>query len=732
MSFRHLSVFAACLALGLVACSEPSTTALSPSPSPTPTPSFTLALSPTTVTMPQSSTVTVQVGIERTNGFAAAVALSVAGAPEGVTATFDSASVSGNQAALTLAASGASLGTSTLTVTAASGSTSKTATVSLTVTEDDFGLALTTDTFVVPQGASIEQPITVIRREGFTGPISLSLLGSLDSVVAGVTPTVTGSEATLSLFATNKAPIGSLMLTLKGTGGDTTVSVPFTVAIVPPDVALTATPSSVEVPVGETVQQQITIQRQPGFTGPVTLEISNLPQGVTVSIEPNPVMGDTATATYTAAGDASESVLDAFILGTGGNTPVTTRISVAVAPPLPVTIDPVSGLISISSAQQFTATVGTNPSAAVTWSVNGIPGGDATVGTITADGLYTAPAVRPHPIAVTVTATSVAAPSQSAAASVTITAPGILYVTDTSTDTLSIFPNASTVDGDVAPARSLTGDQTQLDYTTGAFVDAANDRLYVPLFNAHKLLTFTGLAALNGNVAPTYVLSGPQTQLASAEDVEFDPFRWYLYVGGQSGKILVFDALASLDGDVAPVRIIEGDQTQLAGGDTRLFLDTLNDRLYVAQAGGHSILVFDSLATLNGNVAPARVLEGAATGLECPWGVTVDTGRDLLYVSDYCTNVLKVFANASTVSGDVAPVRTISIGDVDDNYLEDLWLDPETDRLAMQAEGNNLGPAVFFFEGVSSLDGVVLPARILRGAQTTFDGPQGITVDWDR
>lgn len=57
----------------------------------------------------------------------------------------------------------------------------------------------------------------------------------------------------------------------------------------------------------------------------------------------------------------------------------------------------------------------------VTWSVNGVAGGDATVGRIDASGLYTAPGVVPSPAVVTVTATTIGA-TQSASAQITITA----------------------------------------------------------------------------------------------------------------------------------------------------------------------------------------------------------------------------------------------------------------------------------------------------------------------
>jgi hypothetical protein len=91
-----------------------------------------------------------------------------------------------------------------------------------------------------------------------------------------------------------------------------------------------------------------------------------------------------------------------------------------------VTIAPMSASVAEGGAQEFTVTVtgNGNESADVTWSVNGTPGGNVTVGTIAstsaATALYTAPATVPTPATVTVTATSVADATKSASATVTI------------------------------------------------------------------------------------------------------------------------------------------------------------------------------------------------------------------------------------------------------------------------------------------------------------------------
>lgn len=96
-------------------------------------------------------------------------------------------------------------------------------------------------------------------------------------------------------------------------------------------------------------------------------------------------------------------------------------------PAITVVIAPTIASVPAGGAEEFTAELSGNgnQSAEVTWSVNSVAGGNATIGTIAATGvttsLYTAPANVPTPSVVTVAATSVADSTKSARASVTIT-----------------------------------------------------------------------------------------------------------------------------------------------------------------------------------------------------------------------------------------------------------------------------------------------------------------------
>lgn len=85
-----------------------------------------------------------------------------------------------------------------------------------------------------------------------------------------------------------------------------------------------------------------------------------------------------------------------------------------------VSVSPNAAGVFLGATQQFTATVTGSANTTVTWTVDNIAGGNATVGTISAAGLFTAPVNLPNPVMVTVRATSVADATKSATAALTV------------------------------------------------------------------------------------------------------------------------------------------------------------------------------------------------------------------------------------------------------------------------------------------------------------------------
>jgi len=97
----------------------------------------------------------------------------------------------------------------------------------------------------------------------------------------------------------------------------------------------------------------------------------------------------------------------------------TMSITVSASTAVAVSVSPASANLSMGLQQQFTATVSNSSDTSVTWSVDGVAGGNATTGTISSSGLYTAPNTAGNH---TVQATSVADTTATGSASVTVQA----------------------------------------------------------------------------------------------------------------------------------------------------------------------------------------------------------------------------------------------------------------------------------------------------------------------
>ena len=100
----------------------------------------------------------------------------------------------------------------------------------------------------------------------------------------------------------------------------------------------------------------------------------------------------------------------------------------APTPAVGVNLSPASTTLQTGATTVFTATVSGATPPSVVWTVNGVTGGNSTVGTITGTGAtatYTAPAA---PGAYTVAASSATVPGKSASATVQVVAPGAVSV----------------------------------------------------------------------------------------------------------------------------------------------------------------------------------------------------------------------------------------------------------------------------------------------------------------
>jgi YD repeat-containing protein len=128
---------------------------------------------------------------------------------------------------------------------------------------------------------------------------------------------------------------------------------------------------------------------------------------------------------------------------TTGPITVTTPAASAVSPdPFRVprlTVSPLHASVAVEKTRRFTVTFIDSPEKRGLWSVDGIEGGNDTVGTITPDGLYLAPAEVPDPPTRRIRVTSFQFPILFAEADITI-GPPVAFVTSAPSDVRVVRP----------------------------------------------------------------------------------------------------------------------------------------------------------------------------------------------------------------------------------------------------------------------------------------------------
>jgi hypothetical protein len=361
----------------------------------------------------------------------------------------------------------------------------------------------------------------------------------------------------------------------------------------------------------------------------------------------------------------------------------------------------------------------------VSWSVEGIAGGNAEVGTIAADGTYTAPDRVPAGGTVQVTATDSVRPERTASATVEVTAPGTMYVLD---GMVYVYGALDTVDGDVAPDRSfridgLTGGDAHFDMDVAP---ASDHGFLTAQTEAPMIFRVPSISTAEGTIADyaTFDANG----WSDPSGVVYDATRDILYVCLDGGLLAFGDATTAPDGSTAD-RIVTGANVGIFASDpdVRLTLDESADRLFLSHPEG-SVAVYDDASGLDGNVAPDRTFMVDVPTLEYLWGAAYDSGRDELYLGDQKSGeAVYVIDDASTATGPVTPSRTLGGASNPLSRPSMVTYDAVHDRLAVVTTADPQGVAVF--DDASTRDGDVAPDRFVTGPSVPLSYAYGGHLD---
>lgn len=259
--------------------------------------------------------------------------------------------------------------------------------------------------------------------------------------------------------------------------------------------------------------------------------------------------------------------------------------------------------------------------------------------------------------------------------------------------------------------RIITGPNTGLvnNNLTCLFLDAANDRLYVG--NGTRILVFNNASTASGNVSPARTVTGlNQVNSLFLDDAD------RLYVGDAAQGVKVFDGASSLNG-AAPTSTRSLPQSSF-GTLAEVFgvaVDTGRDVLYVsatsidANSTNH-INVFDPASAANGTITPKRkTIPTISNVIQPVRGLSLDAGRDRLYVAgDYLYQVM-VFDAAHLADGAMSPTQVIGFPN-QYGTISNVFVDATNDRL--YAVSFN---AIYIVEGASKLTSGAANAKAALG-----------------
>ncbi|HXP78407.1 MAG TPA: IPT/TIG domain-containing protein [Verrucomicrobiae bacterium] len=169
-----------------------------------------------------------------------------------------------------------------------------------------------------------------------------------------------------------------------------------------------------------------------------------------------------------------------------------------------VTVSPASANVRAGATKSFGATVAGSSNTAVTWQVNGVAGGGAATGTISASGMYTAPATLPSSNTVTVRAVSSADATATGSSAVTLQNP-VPVLTGIAPTSVPAGAFAITVNGS--------------GYASGAQVLLAGAPL-ATTFVSSTQLTATGSEASAGNFSIAVMNPNPGSATSASQNLQ--------------------------------------------------------------------------------------------------------------------------------------------------------------------------------------------------------------------
>ncbi len=323
---------------------------------------------------------------------------------------------------------------------------------------------------------------------------------------------------------------------------------------------------------------------------------------------------------------------------------------------------------------------------------------------------------------------------------------GKIFVTNTYTgNTGSSPPNSSITvysagsNGNTVPIAVIAGGNTGLDYPQGIALDSSGN-LYVEGFVSGVGTSVNVYpSGSNGNVSPAATIVGADTELDLPVGIALDS-SGNIYVsngfGGptQRGSVTVYPAGSS--GDAVPINVITSNFTGINEASS-IAVDS-SGNIYVANdfvfgVGAIDIYPAGSYAT----GPPIATIAGDSTELSDPFGVALDSSGNIYVLNrgdNAITNAITVYPAGS--NGDVTPSATFTIDQDGKSFPTGMAVGGSgavyianqgglicNRRSCHQASPDNV--AVYR----AGSDGTPKPIAVISGPNTRLESPSAVAVD---
>ncbi len=251
----------------------------------------------------------------------------------------------------------------------------------------NFTLSASPRSLSVAQGQQGNSRLTTTIRHGFNSAIMFSASGVPDGTTVSFNPNPIAApgngSSTMTINVGANTAVGTYPITVSGNGGGIEHSTRVTLTVTdPPDYSVSANPAAVSVAQGSQGTSSISTTISGGFNSAITLSASGVPNGTTVSFNPNPIAAPgngSSTMTINVGANTAVGTYPITVSGNGGGIQHSTTVTLTVTDPPDFTISASPMALSLLQGSQGTSTITTTISGgfngAINLLANGVPNG---------------------------------------------------------------------------------------------------------------------------------------------------------------------------------------------------------------------------------------------------------------------------------------------------------------------------------------------------------------------